>query len=124
MTGLTDKQAETFRFLEAYIADKGIAPTVREVMVGVNVASSARAQEVLVALEERGYIGRIPNRARAIEILRRLPGDDVALPGPAILARQSDHDLHRLRRDLAMEITKRTNDVAIKRADAITGASL
>jgi len=119
MTGLTDKQIEALVFADRFIAREGKSPSVREVMIGIDVASSSRAQEVLNALEERGYIERIPRRDRSISIIRRPPGSDIPFPGPPALAGASDEDLHTLRRDLAFEITKRTQAVAIARADAV-----
>lgn len=69
MIGLTPRQKDTFACLESYFEEHGVMPTVSEIKDHLKVASKSRVVELLNALEERGYIRRIPNRAIAIEIL-------------------------------------------------------
>lgn len=69
MMGLTRKQHELYDFIGIYLAKHGYAPTYDEMAEAVGLASKGRIGEILAALEERGYIKRIPNRPRAIEIL-------------------------------------------------------
>lgn len=80
---LTAGQMRALKFLDAEIARTGgIPPTVREMQAALGMKSRRGAYRILVALEERGFIRRLPNRARAIEILRR-PGEALQLSAPA-----------------------------------------
>lgn len=69
MFSLTQKQSETLAFIIGYDAKHGVAPSISEIAVGIG-GTKARAHKLLCGLEERGAIRRIPNRARAIEIVR------------------------------------------------------
>lgn len=71
MIGLTPKQSQLFRYLEGYMSGPGsVAPTFAEMGAAVGLTSKSAVHRLLAALEERAYIRRIPNRARAIEIIR------------------------------------------------------
>ncbi|KMS59995.1 hypothetical protein V474_07865 [Novosphingobium barchaimii LL02] len=71
MIGLTPKQSQLFRYLEGYMSGPGsVAPTFAEMGAAVGLTSKSAVHRLLSALEERAYIRRIPNRARAIEIIR------------------------------------------------------
>lgn len=74
--GLTAKARE----LLAYIASCDLCPTYEEMRAALGVASKSNIYRLLGQLEERGYIYRLPNRTRAIEVLR-LP--DKPLPRPS-----------------------------------------
>lgn len=69
MMGLTQKQSELLDFIKAYIAAKSIAPSFEQMMEHVGLKSKNGVHRLLTALEERGLIKRLPNRARAIEVL-------------------------------------------------------
>ncbi len=70
MYSLTPKQREVFEIIAAYIGDHGgTAPSVREIMALAGIKSTARVVEVLDALEERGWIKRLPQRRRSITII-------------------------------------------------------
>lgn len=78
MIGLTAQQGALLVFIKAYVASYGIAPTIREMAIGMGTKSNGRVKTLLTALEERGAIRRIPNRARAVEInASELPGRTV-----------------------------------------------
>lgn len=71
MIGLTPKQAECLAFLKDYIAKSGgIGPTFSELEEGFGVCRG-RVHAILTSLEERGFIRRMLNRARAIEVVER-----------------------------------------------------
>lgn len=70
MTDLTPRQAQTFRFLVAYLDRHGFAPTVREVAAYLGITVKG-AYDHLRALQRKGYIGRGSRRSRAITIRRR-----------------------------------------------------
>ena len=79
---LTGKQHQLLSFLIDYQADKDITPSFDEMRKAVGLASKSGIHRLVSALEERGYIRRLPNRARAIEILRH-PGSLSPSEGPS-----------------------------------------
>ncbi|KQZ49740.1 hypothetical protein ASD54_12440 [Rhizobium sp. Root149] len=69
--GLTHQQADTLRFIQAFITESGGAgPSYDEIKDALGLASKSGVNRLLKALEERGRIRRLPHRARAIEIIR------------------------------------------------------
>ena len=78
---LTGKQHQLLSYLIDYQADKDITPSFDEMRQAVGLASKSGIHRLVSALEERGYIRRLPNRARAIEILRH-PGSPASADGP------------------------------------------
>ena len=79
---LTGKQHQLLSYLIDYQADKDITPSFDEMRQAVGLASKSGIHRLVSALEERGYIRRLPNRARAIEILRH-PGSPASADGPS-----------------------------------------
>ena len=79
---LTGKQHQLLSYLIDYQADKDITPSFDEMRQAVGLASKSGIHRLVSALEERGYIRRLPNRARAIEILRH-PGSPAPADGPS-----------------------------------------
>lgn len=71
MMGLTTKQAQCLAIIKGAIAATGRAPTFQEIVEGLGGRSRGNAQRLLLALEERGRIKRIPGRARAIEVIEQ-----------------------------------------------------
>ena len=69
---LTPKMLQLYRVMEAYKARNGVMPSYQEMadMMGIN--STSGIQRLILGLEERGALVRLPNRARAIA-LRPLP---------------------------------------------------
>jgi len=67
---LTKRQAAVLGYLLKYQRDsEGLAPTIREIGSAFSMRLQS-VQHVLWQLEDRGYIRRLPNRARGIEVLR------------------------------------------------------
>jgi len=77
---LTRKQHELLLFIHARLKETGIPPSFDEMKEALDLASKSGIHRLITALEERGFIRRLPNRARALEVLR-LP-DSIA-PGLA-----------------------------------------
>jgi repressor LexA len=73
---LTKKQHELLSFISKRITDTGISPSFDEMKDALDLRSKSGIHRLITALEERGFIRRLPNRARALEILR-MP-DDIA----------------------------------------------
>jgi repressor LexA len=71
---LTPMQRRAFELIAQRLGAEGVAPTRTEMMAALGLRSKSGAQRLVEALIERGYLRRLPHRARAIEILRR-PGE-------------------------------------------------
>lgn len=71
---LTPKQHKLLIFIDAYLRERGISPSFEEMMQAVNLKSKSGVHRLILALEERGFLRRLPNRARALEIIRRPEG--------------------------------------------------
>jgi repressor LexA len=75
---LTRKQHELLLFIHERLKEAGIPPSFDEMKEALDLASKSGIHRLITALEERGFIRRLPNRARALEVLR-LP--DSLAPG-------------------------------------------
>ena len=75
---LTRNQHELLMFIHERLKESGIPPSFDEMKEALDLASKSGIHRLITALEERGFIRRLPNRARALEVLR-LP-DSIA-PG-------------------------------------------
>ena len=67
---LTRKQSELLNYLNEYIQQHEVPPSFDEMRNALGLASKSGVHRLVTGLEERGYIRRLVNRARAIEILR------------------------------------------------------
>ena len=76
---LTRKQHELLLFIHQRLKESGIPPSFDEMKDALDLASKSGIHRLITALEERGFIRRLPNRARALEVLR-LPDFDRAWP--------------------------------------------
>jgi repressor LexA len=87
---LTAKQHELIRFIQLRLEETGISPSFEEMKEALDLKSKSGVHRLISALEERGFLRRLPNRARALEVIRQ-PGDTtparggnvVAMPQPA-----------------------------------------
>lgn len=87
---LTAKQHELIRFIHQRLEETGISPSFEEMKAALDLKSKSGVHRLISALEERGFIRRLPNRARALEVLKNpedvLPG---STPQPAATAASS-----------------------------------
>ena len=67
---LTRKQKELLDFLTAHARENEVPPSFDEMRDALGLASKSGIHRLVSGLEERGYIRRLANRARAIEILK------------------------------------------------------
>lgn len=80
---LTRKQNELLRFIQQRLSESGVPPSFDEMKDALDLKSKSGIHRLILALEERGFIRRLPNRARALEVLR-LPestGGNAPRPG-------------------------------------------
>ena len=77
---LTKKQSELLRFINERLKEDGVPPSFDEMKEALDLRSKSGIHRLIMALEERGFIRRLPNRARALEVLR-LPESSTPSPG-------------------------------------------
>ena len=77
---LTKKQSELLRFIHERLQDAGVPPSFDEMKEALDLRSKSGIHRLIMALEERGFIRRLANRARAIEVLRLPESATVAAP--------------------------------------------
>jgi repressor LexA len=79
---LTRKQNELLRFIHERLQEEGVPPSFEEMKEALDLRSKSGIHRLIMALEERGFIRRLPNRARAIEVLRLPESATVSVPRP------------------------------------------
>jgi repressor LexA len=67
---LTRKQQELLLFIHERMKESGVPPSFDEMKDALDLASKSGIHRLITALEERGFIRRLPNRARAIEVIK------------------------------------------------------
>lgn len=99
---LTAKQHELIQFIQKRLEETGISPSFEEMKEALDLKSKSGVHRLISALEERGFLRRLPNRARALEVIREpgattparaaAPAGDnvVALTPPPATARQTE----------------------------------
>jgi repressor LexA len=76
---LTRKQHELLMYIDARLAETGVSPSFEEMKEALDLKSKSGVHRLISALEERGFIRRLANRARALEVLK-LPETRTAAP--------------------------------------------
>lgn len=80
---LTQKQFELLRFIDERLKATGVSPSFEEMKEALDLKSKSGVHRLINALEERQFLRRLPNRARALEVLR-MPGA-AGEPAPATM---------------------------------------
>ena len=88
---LTRKQHELICFITDRLEETGVSPSFEEMKEALDLKSKSGVHRLISALEERGFIRRLPNRARALEVLKVPERAEVkpikkAAPAPATSA--------------------------------------
>jgi len=88
---LTRKQSELLRYIHERLQEEGVPPSFDEMKDALDLKSKSGIHRLIMALEERGFIRRLANRARAIEVLRLPESATVAAPraqkfSPSVIA--------------------------------------
>ncbi|HSQ98463.1 MAG TPA: transcriptional repressor LexA [Sphingomicrobium sp.] len=78
---LTAKQRELLLFIDGRLKQDGVSPSFDEMREALDLKSKSGVHRLISALEERGFIRRLPNRARALEVVK-LPETKVASVTP------------------------------------------
>ena len=83
---LTAKQHELLLFIHERLAETGVSPSFEEMKEALDLKSKSGVHRLIGALEERQFLRRLPNRARALEVMRLPGGQAVAGAPPAPVA--------------------------------------
>ena len=83
---LTAKQHELLNFIHERLSATGVSPSFDEMREALDLKSKSGVHRLISALEERQFIRRLPNRARALEVLK-MP--EIAAPAIAAAAMAS-----------------------------------
>jgi repressor LexA len=78
---LTRKQHELLMFIHERIKETGVSPSFDEMKEALDLASKSGIHRLITALEERGFLRRLPHRARALEVVK-LPQQATASAPP------------------------------------------
>jgi repressor LexA len=68
---LTKKQHELLMFINRRLAQDGVSPSFEEMKEALGLKSKSGIHRLISGLEERGFIRRLPHRARALEVMKR-----------------------------------------------------
>ena len=79
---LTRKQHELLLYIDRHLSETGVSPSFEEMKEALDLKSKSGVHRLISALEERGFIRRLPNRARALEVLK-VPETKAAAPAGA-----------------------------------------
>ncbi|MBI3709986.1 MAG: transcriptional repressor LexA [Proteobacteria bacterium] len=79
---LTKKQYELLLYINRHLAEQGVSPSFDEMKDALGLRSKSGIHRLITGLEERGFIHRLPHRARALEITR-LPENQNGAAAPA-----------------------------------------
>ena len=85
---LTAKQHELLLYIQRKLEETGISPSFEEMKEALELKSKSGVHRLISALEERGFLRRLPNRARALEVLRE--PEDVRTGGKRVAANSND----------------------------------
>jgi repressor LexA len=67
---LTRKQHELLMFIHQRLGESGVSPSFDEMKEALNLKSKSGIHRLITGLEERGFIRRLPHKARALEVMR------------------------------------------------------
>ena len=67
---LTRKQYELLNFINERLDESGVSPSFDEMKDALNLKSKSGIHRLITGLEERGFIRRLPHRARALEVVK------------------------------------------------------
>ncbi|HEY7809658.1 MAG TPA: transcriptional repressor LexA [Allosphingosinicella sp.] len=85
---LTRKQHELLTYIHGKLAETGVSPSFEEMKDALELKSKSGVHRLISALEERGFLRRLPNRARALEVVKmpEVKGGNVVELKPAAVA--------------------------------------
>lgn len=99
---LTQKQRDLLMFINGYIQETGLSPSFEEMKSGLHLKSKSGIHRLINALVERGFLERLPNKARALEV-RKLP-ENVLSPASLQKNKSSKNNVSAVNTNTANEI--------------------
>lgn len=112
---LTRKQYELLMYIQERIKESGVSPSFDEMKEALDLKSKSGIHRLITALEERGFIRRLPHRARALEVLR--------LPDSVVAGGGSGAQRHKGFSPSVIEGSGRRNPLARSLASSTAGTS-
>ena len=88
---LTKKQHQLLLFIQKRLEENGVSPSFDEMKDALELKSKSGIHRLITALEERGFVRRLPHRARALEILRT-PDSIATVPAQAEMSHPAGLD--------------------------------
>lgn len=89
---LTRKQHELLLYIDARLAETGISPSFEEMKDALDLKSKSGVHRLISALVERGFIRRLPNRARALEVLKMPDAKKAVTAGAGVAPPRAAND--------------------------------
>jgi repressor LexA len=80
---LTRKQHELLSYIHEHLSGSGVSPSFEEMKDALDLKSKSGVHRLISALEERGFIRRLPNRARALEVVKMPESGGTTKPAAA-----------------------------------------
>ena len=92
---LTKKQHELLTYIHEHLSHNGVSPSFEEMKDALDLKSKSGVHRLISALEERGFIRRLPNRARALEVMRMpdVKAGIASKPIPPVTVPQAANDV-------------------------------
>jgi repressor LexA len=92
---LTKKQHELLSYIHEHLSLNGVSPSFEEMKEALELKSKSGVHRLISALEERGFIRRLPNRARALEVMRMpdVKAGIASKPVPPVSVPQAANDV-------------------------------
>jgi repressor LexA len=81
---LTKKQHALLLYIQDQLARGGVSPSFEEMKLALGLRSKSGIHRLITGLEERGFLRRLPNRARALEVVKLPDGSMPAASGPRV----------------------------------------
>mgnify|MGYP001161016341 CR=1 FL=1 len=105
---LTRKQHELLTFINQRLNNTGVPPSFDEMKTALGLQSKSGIHRLIIALEERGFIRRLPHKARALEVIKQpqntpLKQNDAAEFKPQLVHSSSDKNSQLLEDDFDQE---------------------
>ena len=107
---LTAKQHELIRFISQRLDETGISPSFEEMKDALQLKSKSGVHRLISALEERGFLRRLPNRARALEVLK-MPDNVVAMSSSSDIEEATASNVVPMKRPTVKKTAQPANDI-------------
>ena len=72
MPNITKKQKKVFDFINTYIAENGLSPTIEEIRKKLNLKAVSTIHEHINSLKEKGYISKSENSPRSLSLMKEI----------------------------------------------------